>query len=105
LQKHLKKAIDFWSESGQGEFELYFLRDKQQQEVDFLVTRDNQPWILIEAKTTEQPLSKALSYFADKTKAPFVFQVTKDMPFINQDCFSAKKPLIVPATTLLSQLV
>lgn len=102
---HLKKSVDFWSESGLGEFELFFLRDKQQREVDFLVTRDTVPWMLVEVKTSEQPLSPSVYYFKEHTKAPHAFQVTKNMPFVDGDCFMTDKPLIVPARTFLSQLV
>ena len=33
------------------------------------------------------------------------FQVIIDMPYVNKDCFSIKKPVVVPALTLLSQLI
>ena len=102
---HLKKTVDFWSENGEGDFDLYFLRDKQQREVDFLVTRDGEPWILVETKTSEQNLSKSLSYFKEKTKASFAMQVTKNMDYIDKNCFIEDKLLIVSAKTFLSQLV
>lgn len=102
---HLKKSVDFWSESGFGDFELYFLRDKKQREVDFLITQDNKPWILVEAKTSEQSITPALHYYQELTKAPFAFQITKNMPYVDYDCFSKEGAFIVPAQTLLSQLV
>eukprot|EP01132_Coremiostelium_polycephalum_P000218 gene218-287_t len=102
---HLKKSIDLWNEQGKGAFEMYFLRDKGQREVDFLVTRENQPWLLIEAKTSEQPITSAMHYYQEKTKAPFAFQVTKDMPYVSHDCFKQEGMFIVPASTFLSQLV
>ena len=102
---HLKKSIDFWSESGEGDFELYFLRDKSQREVDFLVTRDQEPWFLVEAKSSEQRLTSSLAYYQELTKAPFAFQVTKNMPYVDYDCFSKAGIFIVPAQTFLSQLV
>jgi predicted AAA+ superfamily ATPase len=102
---HLKKSVDFWSESGKGEFELYFLRDKSQREVDFLVTRDQKPWMLVEAKTTEQKLAPSISYYQKLIGVPFAFQVTKNMPYVDYDCFSKEGIFIVPAQTFLSQLV
>ena len=36
---HLLKAVHFWQDSGLGEYDLYFLRDKEKREVDFLVTK------------------------------------------------------------------
>jgi uncharacterized protein len=102
---HLKKSVDFWCESGKGEFELFFLRDKRQQEVDFLITKDQIPWILVEVKTSEQSVTKSLHYYKEITKAPYAFQVTKDMDYIDYDCFSKEGTFIVPAKTFLSQLV
>lgn len=102
---HLKKSVDFWSESGKGEFELYFLRDKNQREVDFLVTRDQNPWLLVEAKTSEQTLASPISYYQKLLAAPFAFQVTKKVPYVDYDCFSKEGAFIVPAQTFLSQLV
>lgn len=36
---HLLKAVDAWNDSGQGAFELRYLRDKQKREVDFVIFR------------------------------------------------------------------
>lgn len=102
---HLKKSVDFWSESGKGEFELYFLRDKSQREVDFLITCDRNPWILVETKTSEQTLASSIAYYQKLLAAPFAFQVTKKMPYVDCDCFSKEGTFIVPAQTFLSQLV
>lgn len=102
---HLKKSVDFWCESGVGEFELYFLRDKKQREVDFLVIRDGQPWMLVEAKTSKQSIHTPLYYYREHTKAPFAFQVTKDMAYVACDCFAQEDVFIMPAKTFLSQLV
>ena len=84
---------------------MYFLRDKRQREVDFLITRDEQPWMMVEAKASVQSLSAAIHYYQEKTGAPFAFQVTKDMPYVQHDCFAQEGMFIVPATTFLSQLV
>jgi predicted AAA+ superfamily ATPase len=105
VASHLRKSVDFWNECGYGEFELYFLRDKSQREVDFLISKNGSPWMLIEVKTSLQPVTKSLHYFKEITKAPFAFQVTKDMEYVEWDCFSQEGTFIVPAKTFLSQLV
>ena len=105
IASHLLKATQFWSDYGFGKYEIYFLRDKDKKEVDFLITRDETPWILIEVKQTQQPLSSSLLYFQKQVNAEHIFQVTIDMPYVNKDCFSIKKPVVVPALTLLSQLI
>jgi hypothetical protein len=106
VASHLLKAVHFWTDRGFGDYELYFLRDKEQREVDFLVTKDKKPWFLVEVKSSShQGISKSLYYFQEQTGAPHAFQVAFDLPYVQKDCFSHKKPLIVPATTLLSQLI
>jgi predicted AAA+ superfamily ATPase len=102
---HLKKTVDFWNEQGQGEFGLYFLRDKRQREVDFLITKGQRPWMLVEAKTSEQPIAASMYYYQEKTKVPYAFQVTKEMPYADYNCFSKEGMFIVPAKTFLSQLI
>lgn len=106
MASHLLKAVHWWTDIGLGEYDLYYLRDKGKREVDFLVTRDDAPWFLVEVKTSgRQSLNKNLFYFQEKTGAQHAFQVAFDLEYIAQDCFSVIKPVIVPATTFLSQLV
>ncbi len=102
---HLLKAVEGWTDLGLGQFELRYLRDKQQREVDFLVVRDRKPWFLVEVKHGERALSPSLAYFQAATRAPHAFQAVIDLPFVAADCFAHKQPIAVPARTLLSQLL
>ena len=102
---HLLKAVEGWTDLGFGEFQLRYLRDKLKREVDFLIVRDRQPWFLVEVKVAETKPSPALELFQRQTKAPHAFQVVMDLPFEDVDCFRAKRPVVVPARTLLSQLL
>jgi hypothetical protein len=101
----LLKAAQYWTDRGDGIFSLYFIRDKDQQEVDFLITKDDKPWILVEAKESEVHLSKGLTYFQNLTKASFAFQVVNTEPYVDVDCFCFQQPTVVPARTFLSQLI
>lgn len=103
---HLLKAVEGWTDLGLGEFELGYLRDKEKREVDFVVVRDGDPWFLVEAKWGEAPLSSSLKHFQDQTGAPFAFQVDLGMEYVDRDPFAQPgRPRIVPARTLLSQLL
>lgn len=103
---HLLKAIHFWQDSGLGKFGLFYIRDKDKNEVDFLITENKQPWCLVEVKYGEnQGLSKQLYRFQKTLHAPYAFQVVIDMEYVDVDCFQEKEPKIVPAKTFLSQLV
>lgn len=102
---HLRKAVDAWNDLGLGRFELCYLRDKEQREVDFIVIKDRQPWFLVESKPHRENLSPALAYFQGQTKAPHAFQVALDLDFVDADCFRERGPIVVPARTFLSQLI
>ncbi|MCC5849178.1 MAG: hypothetical protein JJU29_13915 [Verrucomicrobia bacterium] len=92
-----------WTDLGLGDFELRYLRDKQQREVDFLVVRDGEPWFLVEAKHQNTRLSGALDHFQRQTQAAHAFQVVETLPFVHADPYAHSTPRVVPARTLLSQ--
>jgi len=106
VASHLYKAVQFWTDCGFGEYELFYLRDKDKREVDFLVTKNQKPWMLVEVKASSTTgLSKWLYYYQQKLNVPFAFQLAFDLPFADVDCFSIQKPIIVSAKTFLSQLI
>ena len=102
---HLLKAVETWSDLGLGRFELRYLRDKLKREVDFVIIRDGEPWMLIEVKATRQTLSPHLFHFQKQTGARHAFQAVLDLPHEPLDCFAHTTPVVVPLRTLLSQLV
>ena len=103
---HLLKAVHFWTDRGFGAYDLWFIRDKEKREVDFLVTKNQKPWFLVEAKISAKPsLNKNFYYFQKQIQAKHAFQIVLDMDYIDKDCFSHKEPIIVPARTFLSQLI
>lgn len=106
IASHLHKAVHFWSDQGLGNYHLYYLRDKDKREVDFLVTKNDKPWFLVEAKNgLNSGLNPHLKNFQQQLQAPHAFQVVMDMDYVNVDCFSHYSPIVVPAKTFLSQLV
>ena len=102
---HLLKAVEGWTDLGFGEFDLFYLRDKNQREVDFLVTCDKKPWFLAEVKNSDAKLSSALAHFQKATGARHAFQVVSNLDYSDQDCFDADAPVAVSARTFLSQLL
>ncbi|MCB1108775.1 MAG: DUF4143 domain-containing protein, partial [Chlamydiia bacterium] len=106
IASHLLKAVHFWNDYGFGEFGLYFVRNKDKKEVDFLVSKDNKPWFLVEVKAhRNKELSPALIDFHRELKTEYALQVVVDLPYVNKSCFASKMPIIVPAKTFLSQLI
>lgn len=92
-----------WRDFGYGDFDLHFIRDKEKREVDFLLTKDNKPWILIEVKANyKESLSKSLKYFSDILQVPHAFQVAEDLNYQGVDLFQNKNPQIVSMREFLS---
>lgn len=60
VASHLFKSVHLWSDLGHGEFDLKYLRDKEKNEVDFVVTERNHPLALFECKLADENLSPAL---------------------------------------------
>lgn len=75
VASHLLKLCHFLNDVDGYKTELYFLRDIDGREVDFLVTDDGKPWFAVEVKSSASDISKTLSYFGSKLDIPFLYQV------------------------------
>lgn len=75
IAAHLLKWCHFTQDWGLPPLELFYLRDKEKREVDFLLTLDRKPWILIEAKLSRVAPAAGLKYFAAKLRTPHMLQV------------------------------
>jgi len=72
---HLLKACHYWTDTAQGEFALHYLRTKEKEEVDFVVVRNRQPWMLVECKSDEKEPAPALRKFAALLRTKLNFQL------------------------------
>jgi uncharacterized protein len=77
IASHLLKFAHFISDYEGYRAELFFLRDVDKREVDFLVTIDRKPWFAVEAKLNDTGLHQPLLYFKDRLSIPYVYQVVK----------------------------
>jgi len=64
------------SETGMGSFEIMHIRNKEKQEVDFVLVKNGKPVALFEAKESDSGISKAGLYFGKQLSLPF-FQVVR----------------------------
>jgi len=54
-----------------GDYDLFYLRDKEMREVDFLVTKNKKPWFLVEVKSAQTTkVSDHLIYFQQELSVP-----------------------------------
>ena len=105
LALHLLKFVDFFNEQGLGQYALFYLRNLEKQEVDFLIIKDQRPYLMIESKASNENISKSLLEFANQLKPKYSFQSVFNMEYIGKDVFQLEKPMVIPMKTLLSQLL
>jgi uncharacterized protein len=75
---HLHKIVDAWNDRGDGEFALWYVRDKERREVDFLITDRRRPYLLLETKLADDQPSSSLRYFRDRLNPRHAVQVVRD---------------------------
>ena len=66
----LQRAVSSWNEWGWGTFDLFYVRNKDGQEVDFLITERRKPRLLIETKESDTEFAPALARFQDQLQVP-----------------------------------
>jgi uncharacterized protein len=65
------------TEIGLGTFEIMHIRNKEKQEIDFVMVKNNKPIALFEAKESDSNISKAGSYFSKQLSLPY-FQIVRN---------------------------
>ncbi len=82
---HLLKACHYWMDTGEGNFELYYLRNKDKQEIDFMIAKDRKPWLCLEVKATETEINhKMVDKYLGFLSCPFVQLVFQPDIFLVQ---------------------
>ncbi|MBW1707114.1 MAG: ATP-binding protein [Deltaproteobacteria bacterium] len=99
----LYRAVTAWNDMGHGLFSLHFIKNREQQEVDFLIANEGEPLVLIEAKLSDKEPSPALKKFQGVLKKPAIQLVEESEGYRmipNQDQYI----LVAPAYQWLSSL-
>lgn len=99
----LLRAVYNWNEYGYGRFTLHYIRNKEREEVDFLIANNNKPVLLVEAKLSENTPAKSLGNFQNILNVPAVQVVNKENVF-KYIKNKTNKILIVTAHRWLSSL-
>ncbi len=98
----LNKFCDFYFHTYGIKTKLWYIRDREGREVDFLVTWSDAPWFLVECKLKKDK-AKSLSYFGDRLNVHQRFLVLKDE---QHDYFDKKENVhVLPASKFLMALV
>jgi uncharacterized protein len=105
IASHLFKSCQAWTDCAYGEFELFYVRDKQKREVDFLVTADKKPYLLVEAKSGSSEITPALRHFTEVLKPKFSIQVVRNSKGEKRRSLSDPKIEVLDVRRFLSRLV
>ena len=73
----LSRAVQLWSDMGFGNFNIHYIRNKEKEEVDFLISENNKPKLLIETKLNDTNPSKPLIKFQKQLNTPAIQLVLK----------------------------
>jgi predicted AAA+ superfamily ATPase len=102
IASHLLKYCHFVEDAYGWAMGLWHVRDRMGHEVDFLLTRDRKPWVLVECKRSADRNFGRLRYFAERLAVPASFLVTLDAAdFIDSDSGIR----VIPAGRFLAALV
>ena len=72
------------NDGGWGNLDLFYVRDKQKKEVDFLITNNHKPVFLVEIKIKPSLHTKELEYFGEKLRPLAKFQVVAEPHIFKQ---------------------
>jgi len=92
----LRMAVRF-TEIGLGNFEVFYIRDKEKRKVDFALAKDNELVALFEAKESDSGISKPGKFYSKKMNIP-LFQIVhkaKKVEAFPGNCF------VIPASNFL----
>lgn len=60
VASHLLKSTQAWTDLGYGEYDLWYYRNKEKEEVDFVITKKRKPIAIFECKLSDTQLHRPL---------------------------------------------
>lgn len=99
----LFRAVTAWNDLGYGQFALNFIKNKEQQEVDFLIVDGDEPVLLIKTKLANTTPSPVLIKFQNALNIPAV-QLVNEGDGYRMFSNNGQPILVAPAFQWLAQL-
>jgi predicted AAA+ superfamily ATPase len=85
----LLKRANFLTDTQGSKCELYYLRDREKREVDFLTTKDNKPEFMVEVKTSDDQFSPSLRYFSERLVHKAAIQLVHKLEISSSNRFGS----------------
>lgn len=105
IASHLLKFCHFWTDNGVGSFELFCLRNKDKEEIDFLICRDGKPWLPVEVKLNDTKPSENWRKFINQIPCDRGIQVVHKPNYWRFHKYDKKQILVASAADILSYFV
>ena len=85
------------TETGCGDFEIFYIRDREKREVDYVLVKNGTPLCLFEAKEKDSDISPAGRFYSERLSVPFYQIVNKasKVEAFPGNCF------VIPASNFL----
>jgi predicted AAA+ superfamily ATPase len=99
----LFRAVSTWNDLGHGPFGLHFIRNKEKEEVDFLLTKKRRPMLIVETKKNDTAIAPSLMKFQSRLRVPAV-QLTDGGTSFRKMSNDGQTVLVVPAHMWLPRL-
>lgn len=105
IANHLLKYAHYLSDSGEAKVSLHYLKNRQKQEIDFLLVKDNKPWLPIEVKLADSRPSANWDVYLQQLPCKVGVQVVQT-PDVYQHCYLKHgEVIVISAATFLSCLI
>ena len=105
IASHLLKFCHFWTDNGYDDFELFCLRNKEKEEIDFLICKNKKPWLPIEVKLNDVKPTPNWKKFINQIPCNYGIQIVKKSNYWKCHEFGKKRILVVSASDALSYFV
>ena len=99
----LWRAVSCWNAMGAGDFSVHFIRNKEHQEVDFLVANEHEPVLMAETKLADERPSESLLKIQRALRIPAV-QLVRQARTFRAYRNDALPVLVAPACCWLAAL-
>jgi predicted AAA+ superfamily ATPase len=104
VANHLLKACHLWTDTGEGALDLCYVRNKEKQEIDFLIVRDRQPWLPVEVKLADAGPSPNWWKFLPDLKCSQALQLVATPGVWHQHTIGGTKLVVASAPEALLHL-
>ncbi|MBI2604502.1 MAG: ATP-binding protein [Deltaproteobacteria bacterium] len=102
---HLNKFVDYMTDSGLAKCSLRYFRDKERNEVDFIVLKNRNPWFMVEAKLNDRSIQKALLSGSKKHGSPPCIQLVNDFGTSSHRKIDGMDYYVMPAAIFFRELI